>query len=251
VRSARRPVPVRGTPHLFERPGDDPASFWTAAQGDPPAVYRERTMDVDGTTVRRWDPSRSKLGAALVNGWSGALPTEGERWLYLGASTGTTASHVADLVGNGRVYAVERSVRPFARLRHLATRYPNLLPILADARRPSEYLGLVPPADGVYVDVAQADQVELALENARWFLRSSGSLLIALKTASMGREHGARQHLARAVEALHELDLDDPVDLAPYHRKHFLVGGRATRALFRGRAEDPVTARAPPARPRR
>lgn len=250
MRAPRRPVPVRGATHLFERPGDEPPSFWTGALGEPPAVYRERTMDLDGITVRRWDPSRSKLGAALTNGWSGPIPREGERWLYLGASTGTTASHVADLVGHGSVYAVERSVRPFARLRHLATRYPNLLPILADARRPIDYLGLVPPVDGVYVDVAQPDQVELALENARWFLRSSGNFVLALKTASMGREQSPRHHLLRAMETLSDLDLEDPVDLAPYHRRHYLVGGQATKALFRAPAADRTTAPALPARRR-
>ncbi|MCI4331098.1 MAG: fibrillarin-like rRNA/tRNA 2'-O-methyltransferase [Thermoplasmata archaeon] len=240
MRRSRGFEAIRGHAHLFERPGDEPPSFWTEALGDPPEVYRERIQHVGERAVRRWDPGRSKLGAGLAKGWSEPLPVDGERWLYLGAGTGTTPSHVADLVGpTGRVYALERSVRPFARLRQLAGRYPNLLPILADARRPMEYCGLVPPVDGVYADVAQPDQVAIALDNARLFLRGSGSFLLALKTASMGRDREPRQHLAAAVEQLEGIELERPIDLAPYHRRHYLMGGRPTRALFREPAAAP------------
>jgi fibrillarin-like pre-rRNA processing protein len=249
VRDARRATANPGASHLFDRPDDDPVSFWTEALGEPPEVYRERVIGYSGRTLRRWDPGRSKLGAGLTKGWSEPLPQDGEDWLYLGASTGTTASHVADLVGGpGRVYAVERSVRPFSRLRALAGRYPNLLPILADARRPLEYAGFVPPVDGVYIDVAQPDQVDIALANARLFLRSSGALLIALKTASMGRDREPRQHLAATIDRLDAIELEPAVDLAPFHRRHYLLGGRPTRAFFRetpGRPEGAPTGPAP------
>ncbi len=234
MRAARGIRALAGHAHLFERAGDEPRSLWTEALGDPPEVYRERILHSGERVLRRWDPSRSKFGAALTKGWAEPVPGDGERWLYLGASTGTTPSHLADLVGPaGRVYALERSVRPFARLHQLALRYPNLLPILADARRPMEYAGLVPPVDGIYVDVAQPDQVAIGLDNARLFLGSAGAFVIALKTASMGREREPRQHLAAAVAEMDAIELEPAVDLAPYHRRHFLLGGRPTRALFR------------------
>ncbi|MCI4317530.1 MAG: fibrillarin-like rRNA/tRNA 2'-O-methyltransferase [Thermoplasmata archaeon] len=197
-------------------------------------MYGERTLAVPGGTLRRWEPGRSKLGAALAKGWIEPIPRPGERWLYLGASTGTTTSHVADLVGpEGRVYSLERSIRPFARLLSLSEKYPNILPILGDARHPEEYLGSVPPVDGVYVDVAQADQVDIAWENARHFLRGSGSLLLALKTSSMGRTMEPRAHLAAATERLTVgFELLPPVGLDPFHRRHYLVGGLATRRLY-------------------
>lgn len=233
-------------PHLLVRRSDDPPSLWTEALGRPPQVHRERILPRGDRLFRRWDPGRSKLGAALSKGWSEPIPATGERWLYLGASTGTTASHVADLVGpEGSVYAVERSLRPFVRLLELARTYPNLLPVLGDARRPETLAGSVPPVDGVYVDVAQPDQVPIAMANARLFLRTSGAFLLALKTASMGREREPRQHLAAALELLSGFELEAPLDLAPFHRRHYFVGGRPTRALFR---EAPATALGPPAR---
>ncbi|MCI4355928.1 MAG: fibrillarin-like rRNA/tRNA 2'-O-methyltransferase [Thermoplasmata archaeon] len=217
---------------LFVREDREGDSHWTVALSEPAAVYGERVTAVEDSVLRRWDPSRSKLGAALAKGWDGALPRSGERWLYLGAATGTTASHVADLVGrDGFVFAVEKSLRPFARLLALGRRYPNLGPILGDAHAPLDYLPMVPPVDGLYVDLAQVDQVEIARENARWFLRPSGMLLLALKTASMGREKSPRDHLASAVERLSPgFELDTPLGLEPFHKRHFLLGGRATGA---------------------
>ncbi|MCI4368217.1 MAG: fibrillarin-like rRNA/tRNA 2'-O-methyltransferase [Thermoplasmata archaeon] len=245
MRSPLRFSPSPDSPNLFARKEERRVTHWTTALGEPPATHGERLAGFDGVTLRHFDPGRSKLAAGLANGWEGPLPTSGERWLYLGAAAGTTTSHVADMVGaGGVVYAMERSLRPFLRLLTLSERYPNILPVLGDARRPLDYLGSVPPVDGVYVDVAQPDQVELALDNARTFLVSGGRLLLALKTASMGRSRNAPEHLASATSALgNGFDLFRPVDLAPFHRRHYLLGGEATRALFREPAGTPAGAR--------
>lgn len=248
MRRADRPTLLERGEHLYRRREGDFSSLWTEALGDPVAVYGERITSIDDVVLRRWDPSRSKLGAALVNGWDGPLPRAGERWLYLGASTGTTASHVADLVGlDGFVFAVEKSLRPFARLLALSQRYPNLGPVLSDARDPLAYLPMVPPVDGVYLDVAQPDQVEIGLANARWFLRAGGSVVLALKTASMGRQRSAREHLLDATRQLEAtLEVDETLSLEPFHKRHFLIGARTATAPARSEGR-PVRSR--PVRP--
>lgn len=46
-----------------------------------------------------WNPFRSKLGAGIVGG-IGACPVKpGAKVLYLGGASGTTVSHVSDMVG--------------------------------------------------------------------------------------------------------------------------------------------------------
>ena len=48
---------------------------------------------------RVWNPFRSKLGAGIVGG-IGACPVKpGAKVLYLGGASGTTVSHVSDMVG--------------------------------------------------------------------------------------------------------------------------------------------------------
>ena len=221
--------PTPGSPRLLRRERRERTELWTEAAGTPPAVYGERWSTVDGRAVRAFEPARSKLAAGVARGWEDPLPAPGERWLYLGAASGTTASHVADLLGpEGRLYAVEKSVRPFARLLALAERWPNLLPLLADARNPDGYAGPVPLVDGIYADIAQPDQVEIVLANARLLLADRGAVVVALKTSTMGRERGGPEHLRRAEEALAgDLRLERSVRLDPQFRSHYLVGGRA------------------------
>ena len=70
-----------------------------------PPAYGEPT---DGDW-RLWDVRRSKLGAMLAADVETGL-TGGDRVLYLGAASGTTVSHVADVAGP--TYAVEFAPRP-------------------------------------------------------------------------------------------------------------------------------------------
>jgi len=241
-RGVLRPTP--GSARLWETKRGDRRELWTEAVGEPPPVYGERWTEDDERQFRLFEPGRSKLAAAVVRGWSGDLPAPRERWLYLGAASGTTASHVADLVGpEGRVYAIERSPRPFARLLTLAERWPNLRPILADAREPVEYAGLVPPVDGLYADIAQPDQLEIVVRNAGLLLAGDGGrLLVALKTPSMGRARSAPAHRDAFEKALVDLaTLAPSVPLEPFHKGHFMVGGRWGRY-----ARLPVRERHPP-----
>ena len=51
------------------------------------------------TEYRAWNPFRSKLAAAIVGGIEHIHMKPGSKVLYLGAASGTTVSHVSDLVG--------------------------------------------------------------------------------------------------------------------------------------------------------
>ncbi len=255
MRTPRRFERDRKSPRLVRSRYTDRIEILTEASGPLPPVYGERWVHSGPLTYRSFEPGRSKLSAGIVHDWTGPLPSEGQRWLYLGAASGTTASHLADLVGpSGRIYALERSPRPFARLLALAERWPNLLPILADARLPRVYSRLVPPVDGLYADIAQPDQVEIVRNNAELFLEGPGAAVIfALKTASMGRDRTAPAHLAVAERELaSSVELAPSVRLDPFHKGHYLVGGRARTELFGVRRSRPVTlSRAPrPARRR-
>jgi fibrillarin-like rRNA methylase len=235
----RRPAAlavVGENPALRRSVEDGRPVFWTRGLADPPDVYGERVVFRETAPMRRWDPMRSKLAAALTRGYDGPLPRPAEFWAYLGAASGTTASHVADLVGpTGAVFAVEKSLRPFRRLVRLAERYPNLLPVLADARSPATYASQVPLVDGLYVDIAQPDQVEIALENARWLAAREACLILALKTPSMGRDAPARTHLERARRQLEAAgEVDRAIGLEPFHRGHFLLATRLTRRFLEG-----------------
>lgn len=230
-----RPAPTRKESWGFPFQGlsiaqggsSDRPTFWTRTFGDPPSVYGERLRFLSDSTWRLIDPTRSKLGAALCRGLTQLPLPSSAKVLYLGGASGTTASHVADAVGpRGTVYVVERSPRPFQRLLSVAERWPNLLPILADARLPRTYLPLVPPVNALYLDVAQPEQVDLALENARLLLRPGGGLLFALKGPSLRPGKGPQEQVREAIRTLSvSFDMAPPLSLEPFHRgHHFLTG---------------------------
>jgi len=57
---------------------------------------------------RAWNPFRSKLAAAIMGGIGNIYIKPGSKVLYLGAASGTTVSHVSDIVGQ-----VERNLFDF------------------------------------------------------------------------------------------------------------------------------------------
>lgn len=70
-----------------------------------------------------WNPFRSKLAAGILGGLETIYMKPGSKVLYLGAASGTSVSHVADIVGpTGAVYAVEFSHRSGRDLINMAVR---------------------------------------------------------------------------------------------------------------------------------
>eukprot|EP00118_Oscarella_pearsei_P018203 m.185424 g.185424 ORF g.185424 m.185424 type:complete len:222 (+) comp39336_c0_seq31:39-704(+) len=112
------------------------------------SVYGEKRINIDGddgekVEYRVWNPFRSKLAAAIVGGIDKIHIRPGSRVLYLGAASGTTVSHVADIVGpEGLVYAVEFSHRSGRDLINVAKKRTNVIPIIEDACRPTVLIPL-------------------------------------------------------------------------------------------------------------
>ncbi|MFZ3148567.1 MAG: fibrillarin-like rRNA/tRNA 2'-O-methyltransferase [Methanothrix sp.] len=183
-------------------------------------VYGERILD----GYRLWDPFRSKLAALLLKGRSmrPVLPRDASV-LYLGAATGTTVSHVSDIVSDGLVYAVEFSPRSMRDLVRLCERRKNIVPILADAARPEEYAFLVEPVDLVYQDVAQRNQAEIASRNCARYLKIGGGLILMLKTRSVDVTASPDAVLQAEMKNLQGLDLLPVMDLVPFHQDHFAI----------------------------
>jgi fibrillarin-like pre-rRNA processing protein len=180
-------------------------------------VYGERMLG----DARVWDPYRSKL-SALYHLGKGVELTNDMRVLYLGAAHGTTVSHVADYAEV--VYAVEFAPRPMQDLLEVARRRMNVVPIMADASLPEQYAPLLEPVDLLYQDVAQPDQVTIALRNCI-FLKRGGTLILMLKTRSVDtrREPGLVFRDTVPLLASGGLLVKDSTWLAPYHHDHAAI----------------------------
>ena len=193
-------------------------------------VYKERLVTSGGVEYRVWDPFRSKLAAAVMNGLSDFPFRAGSVVLYLGASTGTTVSHLSDIVGpGGAIFAVEHASR-VARdlLDRVAAHRPNVVPIMGDARRPQEYFSVHGKADVVYADIAQHDQTEIALANCGRFLRPAGFLFLVVKTRSIDSVRPAAGIVREEEGKLRAgFDVLQTINLYPYDKDHAMVTARS------------------------
>lgn len=102
------------------------------------SVYGEKRIAIEGpksddgtatkTEYRVWNPFRSKLAAGVLGGMDHIHISPGKKVLYLGAASGTSVSHVADIVGpDGVVYAVEFSPRSGRDLINMAKKRTNVI----------------------------------------------------------------------------------------------------------------------------
>ncbi len=185
------------------------------------SVYGEKFITYDGTTLREWVPSRSKLGAAILKGLK--LPiSKNSLVLYLGAATGTTISHVSDIVTNGAVIGVEFSPTVAISLFSLARQRKNLSFIIEDASFPERYMHLVPTVDVIFQDIAQRHQVEILRRNAIFFLKNKGYAMISIKTRSIDVTKPPKE-IYKQVKSQLEKDFEiiQQFSLYPWEKDHY------------------------------
>ncbi|MCS7131964.1 MAG: fibrillarin-like rRNA/tRNA 2'-O-methyltransferase, partial [Hadesarchaea archaeon] len=166
--------------------GDETRKLATKNLTPGTQVYGEKLVRFKDVEYRTWDPYRSKLAAAILREIADLPIIEGAKVLYLGAASGTTASHVSDLVGpKGSVYCVEISSRPLRDLLLVCSKRANMIPLLADAAKVESYSSLIEQVDVIYQDIAQPEQTDILLANVRTFLRDGGHAMLALKARSI------------------------------------------------------------------
>ena len=190
------------------------------------SVYGEELITEDAE-YRIWNPRRSKLAAALLNGLNNLNIENTSKVLYLGASTGTTVSHISDIVYDGKIYAVEFSPVTAKKLTRLSRQRPNIYPILGDATKPKEYMNIVEKVDLVYCDVAQPTQSSLFMKNMNLFAKEDALGILMIKARSIDVVQKPKKIFKEEEKKLKEkgFKIIEKVKLEPYEKDHisFLV----------------------------
>lgn len=211
------------------------------------SVYGEKRIAIEGpksedginikTEYRVWNPFRSKLAAGVLGGLDHIHIAPGKKVLYLGAASGTSVSHVADIVGpEGVVYAVEFSHRSGRDLINMAKKRTNVIrkpqgcaphvklilfpAIVEDARYPAKYRMLLSLVDVIFSDVAQPDQARIVALNADYFLKNQGHAVMSIKANCIDSTMPAEQVFANEVQLLKSMKFKpmEQLTLEPYER---------------------------------
>ena len=215
---------------------DKQAFFWVQVEGEKKLatqnlvpgnqVYNEKLVQYKGVEYRIWNPFRSKLAAAIMNGLKDFPFNQKSDVLYLGVSTGTTISHISDIVSQGgTIFGIEhtsRVARDF--LDRVASHRKNIVPIIQDARRPEEFFSVYKKVDTVYVDIAQPDQTNIAIKNCKLYLKSGGYLLLVIKTRSIDVTKDPKGVIKNEIKKLESFfETKQTIDLYPYDKDHVMV----------------------------
>jgi fibrillarin-like pre-rRNA processing protein len=190
-------------------------------------VYGEKLVKQKGAEYRLWDPYRSKLAGAMKKGLNNLPLKKSMKVLYLGASTGTTVSHISDIVGlDGIVFAVESAIRVGRELiENVASKRANVVPIIEDARRPESYFSIFGKVDLVYSDIAQADQTDIAIMNCHSYLKQGAPILVVIKTRSIDVTMDPTAVVAREAKRLQDSGfyIHQIINLDPFDKDHSII----------------------------
>ncbi|MHA2248664.1 MAG: fibrillarin-like rRNA/tRNA 2'-O-methyltransferase [Candidatus Hodarchaeales archaeon] len=192
-------------------------------------VYGERLIQYKEDEYREWDPYRSKLAALLLENPKKNFLSEGLNCLYLGASSGTSISHLSDIVESGVIYGVEFGERSIRQLIQNTSRRKNIIPILDDARYPNNYAkSIFSNIDLVYQDVSQPNQAEIAITNCNYYLKKDGLLILAIKSQSIDSIQKSELVYAQEKKILENsgFEIVDSLNIHRYAANHIVLIGK-------------------------
>lgn len=187
-------------------------------------VYNERLVKLKGKEYRSWNPYRSKFAAAILNGLKIEIKPN-SKILYLGAATGTTVSHISDIIKEGLVYSVENSPVAVKSLIQLSKIRKNIIPILVDANHPDRYSSILSMVDFIYQDISQRNQAEIFISNTSRYLRKNGKGILMVKARSIDVSLNPKKAYEIVCSKLENsgLKIKEMIDLAPYEKDHVAI----------------------------
>ncbi|MCH8067365.1 MAG: fibrillarin-like rRNA/tRNA 2'-O-methyltransferase [Nanoarchaeota archaeon] len=187
-------------------------------------VYDEQLVKQNNIEYREWDAWGSKLATVILNGCRNIFLRKDDVVLYLGSASGTTVSHVSDIVGKeGFVFAVDIAPRVMRDLIFNCEGRKNIAPVLESANHTKMLGERVSAVDVIYQDIAHKDQVEIFLKNINTFLKKDGYAIIAIKARSIDVTKYPKQIFKEVREILEkELTIVDYRGLEPYQKDHVM-----------------------------
>jgi len=201
---------------------DDKLAVINSVPGYNP--FSDQIFKINNKEYMEWNPFRSKLAAAIVKDIKEVPIRKNSRLIYLGCAHGYTTLHIANIVSEGIIYAVEFSERCFNEFLPLCKKYTNITPILADARKPELYQW-IEKVDVVYCDISQPDETEIAIRNCKEFLKPEGYLLLAIKSRSIDITRSPKEVYKSEIKKLKEagFEITDWKTLDTFERAHAFV----------------------------
>jgi len=212
-------------PHKLFEIYEDRKRIYTKSILPKRTHFDERTTKDKGIEYREFDPTRSKLAAMIAKGCTNIGIRKDDVVLYLGASHGYTCSFVSDIVGKeGFIFGIDPAPRVIRDLVFLSEERKNIVPVLADANHPNQYVERVCQTDIVFQDIAQKNQAEIFIKNCNLFLKEGGYGLLAVKARSIDVSKRPKDIFVSIRTQLEKIfTVIDYKFLDPYEKDHCMI----------------------------
>lgn len=189
-------------------------------------IYGEKLYSYEDIELREWDPQRSKLAAMIMERPKVNYLENKISCLYLGAASGTTLSHLSDILKDAIIYGIEFSERSIRQLVQNVSERPNIIPILGDANYPTDYANAIfHEIDLLYQDVAQPNQAEIAIKNSDYFLSDAGTGILAIKSQSIDSVTRSENVYEREKQTIQKAgyDIIESINIHKFASNHIII----------------------------
>ena len=180
--------------------------------------YKENLVQTNGKRYSIWNPYTSKLAAAIINGMEIFPILKKTKILYLDPTSEKTIKHISDIVGiNGKIFVVRNIMKNSKNfLEQIAKNRSNIFTIIPDKTNPARLTGMTEMVDVIYIDIAEHNQTEIAIQNCKNHLRIGGFLMLIVTTKNIDfannpskKNQEERKKLQTSFDIIQEINLTD------------------------------------------
>ena len=180
--------------------------------------YEENLVEMYGKQYSIWNPYMSKLAAAIINGMEIFPILKKTKILYLDPTSEKTIKHISDIVGiNGKIFVVRNIMKNSKNfLEQIAKNRSNIFTIIPDKTNPARLTGMTEMVDVIYIDIAEHNQTEIAIQNCKNHLRIGGFLMLIVPTKNIDfannpskKNQEERKKLQTSFDIIQEINLTD------------------------------------------
>ena len=180
--------------------------------------YKENLVQTNGKRYSIWNPYTSKLAAAIINGMEIFPILKKTKILYLDPTTEKTVKHISNIVGiNGKIFVVRDVMKNSKNfLEQIVKNRSNIFTIIPDKTNPARLTGMTEMVDVIYIDIAEHNQTEIAIQNCKNHLRIGGFLMLIVPTKNIDfannpskKNQEERKKLQTSFDIIQEINLTD------------------------------------------
>ena len=198
----------------------------TLNNADVNKIYNEKLIEIDGKQYNIWNPYTSKLAAAIVNGMEIFPILKKTQILYFDTTVDKTLNHISDIIGvNGRIFVVRDIIENSKKfLEDDSNNRTNVVSITQEKNGvPAKFAPNIETVNVVYVDIAQNNETDIAIQNCKNYLINGGFLMLVVPTRKIDAINPNRQNLEERQKLQSSFEIIQQINLTDFFKEHSMI----------------------------